>query len=79
MSLKSPNKRSEEVAESNDMVNMSQNTENLTNKLKKVRHADDKGNASESEGKSVRSKSSGKSSALKNSLKNKVADSEDPS
>ena len=45
------------------MVNMSQNTENLTNKLKKVRHADDKGgNTSDAD---IRSKSSGKSGALK--------------
>ena len=68
------------------MVNMSQNTENLTNKLKKVRHADDKGgNTSDAD---VRSKSSGKTSALKSKLASKGGksarkkadnDSEDPS
>jgi len=77
------------------MVNMSQNTENLTNKLKKVRHADDKGgNASDAEDKDKKrgsSKSSGKEGSLKSSaMKSKLAskggksaskrpDSEDPS
>lgn len=72
------------------MVNMSQNTENLTNKLKKVRHADDKGgNTSDAD---IRSKSSGKSGAMKSKLASKggqsaskklnggnPSDSEDPS
>ena len=68
---------------------MSQNTENLTNKLKKVRHADDKGgNTSDAD---VRSKSSGQSSVMKSKLASKggksaskkqngmTSDSEDPS
>lgn len=63
---------------------MSQNTENLTNKLKKVRHADDKGgNTSDAD---VGSKSVGKSSATKSKLASKGGksaskkpDSEDPS
>lgn len=75
------------------MVNMSQNTENLTNKLKKVRHADNpaddkggSGNQIHPSDADARSKSSGKLSAAKSKLASKggrsaskKADSEDPS